>query len=200
LRPPPAQDGGEGSEIDGRIMVTGARDRAHADTDRDTQPRRPPSVWIVGALLAILSLGGSVGGISFIADPTGRGLGAEVAWLDATPVGDFLLPGWFILIAFAVAPLVAAAGLARGGPLRPVRRLDRALGYRWPWAMTILIGITLVAWIGYELAVMPATMFLQPILVVLGLALVLLPLRVPMRKWYRVLLPAPDRGVPYSPP
>jgi hypothetical protein len=89
--------------------------------------------------MAFLSIGGFVGGVSFVVDRTGAGLGAELSWLEETPVSDFLLPGLFILAVYAIGTLVLMAGLTwRSRPGLSVgstggwASTGRGLGRSWP--------------------------------------------------------------------
>jgi hypothetical protein len=144
--------------------------------------RRPTQRWAVAALLAVLSLGGFVGGVSFVRDPSGAGLGAELSWLDRTPVGDFLLPGLFLLVVYGIGGGLLAIGTIRTFSPGPLGWLDRRLGRRWAWVGTIAVGVILVLWILYELVVLPEQMWLQPALLVVGSLLVGISLTPAMRR------------------
>ena len=93
--------------------------------------RRPIALWPLVATMGSLCVGGFVGGIAFVSDPTGASLGARLAWLDKTPVDDFFLPGLFLLGVYAIGTLIAIAGLIWRFSPGPVRGLDRRLGYHW---------------------------------------------------------------------
>ena len=126
------------------------------------------------ALLAFLSLGGFVGGLAFVSDPTGRSIGARLTWLEETPVSDFLLPGLFLLMVFAIGSAVLIAGLLWRPAPGALRRIDLALRHHWAWIGTIAMGITLVAWILYEFTIFQDRIVLQPILLGVGVAMVAL--------------------------
>jgi hypothetical protein len=149
-------------------------------------PHRPRTVPLLVVLLGLLAVGGLYGGLSFVIDKTGASLGARLSWLDRTPVSDFLLPGLFLLAVYGLGGLLLIGGLIWRFSPGPMRRLDRALGHHWAWAGSIALGSVLVAWIVYELIVMPATMILQPILIIVGLAIASVPLLHPLRSWYRI--------------
>src|SRR3954464_1461822 len=109
--------------------------------------RRPATVGREAALLAFLAIGGFTGGLSFVIDPTGARLGAKLAWLEKTPVRDFLLPGLFLLVVYAIGSVTLIVGLVwrpAPGVLRPI---DATLHHHWAWVGTIAMGVTLVAWI-----------------------------------------------------
>jgi hypothetical protein len=167
-----------------------ARGRARADPEQ----RRPALRWILLPAMAFLSLGGFAGGVSLLVDRTGTGLQADLAWLDHTPIHDFFLPGLFILGVYGIGTLVAIMGLTTRGSPGPLSRLDERFGYHWSWALTIVIGAILVAWILYEFAIFSATIWLQPVLIVVGLMMVGIPLTPAMRRWYRTSRTARKRA------
>jgi hypothetical protein len=159
--------------------------------ERAPAEHRPGALWPLLAFMGLLSLGGFVGGASFIADPTGAGVGAKLSWLDETPVHDFLLPGVFLLGVYGVGTLILMAGLIwrfspgriwRFSPGR-IRRLDGWLGHHWSWAGTLLVGVILIAWIVYEFTIFPETIALQPILIGVGMLMIAIPLLPSMRRY-----------------
>jgi hypothetical protein len=112
----------------------------------ETSGPRPWQIWPLIGLLGFLSLGGFIGGLSFVLDSGGAGLGANVSWLQETPVSDFFLAGLFILGVYGIGSLILMVGLVWRTPAGPppteapsatamgVDRNDRA-------------GATLVIWI-----------------------------------------------------
>jgi len=144
--------------------------------------RRPATVWLEVALLAFLAIGGFVGGVAFVTDPTGASLGAQLAWLDRTPVSDFLLPGLFLLVVYGLVPLLLMCGLVWRFSPGFLRRVNGRIGYQWSWAGTIAVGSVLMIWIVYEFTVLPERMVLQPILLAVGALMVAIPLLPSMRR------------------
>jgi hypothetical protein len=159
-----------------RPIAPPARERTRAS-------RRPGLLWPLLGLLALLSVGGFVGGLSFVRDRTGEDLGAELSWLQKTPVDDFFMPGLFLLGAYGIGSLLLMGGLAWRWSPGPVRRLDVGLGHHWAWFGVIGQGAVLVTWILYELVVLPDQMFLQPILIGVGVLMVVLALMPSMRRF-----------------
>jgi hypothetical protein len=141
-------------------------------------------LWPLLGLLTLLSGGGFIGGLSFVGDRSGADLGAELSWLQMTPVHDFLLPGLFLLCVYGIGSLLLMAGLAWRWSPGPVRRLNAGLGHHWAWIGAIGQGATLVTWILYEFVVLPDQMLLQPILIGVGLLMVVLALMPSMRRFY----------------
>jgi hypothetical protein len=113
-----------------------------------------------------------------------------LTWLDETPVSDFLLPGLFLLVVFAIGSAVLIAGLLWRPAPCSLRRLDLALRHHWAWIGTIAMGTTLVAWILYEFTIFPDRMVLQPILLGVGVAMVALCASPSLRRYAAV----PSKG------
>ncbi len=101
--------------------------------------RRPALRWITVLLLAVLLAGGWVGGIGFLTDPSGNGLGMTTDQLPRWPLlEDYTVPGVLLLLAFGVLPLPAVVLLARRRP----SGFLAASG----------VGLLLVAWMLAQLA------------------------------------------------
>jgi hypothetical protein len=148
--------------------------------------RRPATVWLEVALLAILSIGGFVGGVAFVTDPTGASLGAQLAWLEKTPVSDFLLPGLFLLLVYAIGSVILIGGLVWRRAPGVLGRVDATLHHHWAWVGTIAMGATLVAWILYEFTIFSERMVLQPILLGVGAAMVAICAVPSIRRYYAI--------------
>jgi hypothetical protein len=156
--------------------------RAHAEH----RAHRPAAVWPLLGAMGFLALGGVVGGVAFLTDPTGASLGASPSWLDETPVHDFVLPGLFILGVYAIGTIALITGLLWRPSPGPLADLDRRIGFTWAWLGTILEGSVLVLWIVYEFTLFEERIALQPILLGVGLAMIAIPSLPSMRDHYRV--------------
>ena len=105
-------------------------------------------------------------------DRTGASLQADLAWLDRTPVTTSWCRGCSCSSSYGLFGLVLIWGLWTGRSFGPLTRLDRRTGHHWSWWGAIALGSILVAWIAYELFVIPEVIWLQPALAVMGLAIV----------------------------
>jgi hypothetical protein len=159
-------------KLEGQTRTAGPIDTVGIRTP--PRPRRPAAIWPLLVLMGLLSLGGFVGGISFVLDRTGADLGAKLSWLDRTPVHDFLLPGLFLLGVYGIGSLVLMIGLAWRFSPGPLRRVDQRLGHHWSWVGTGGVGAILVLWILYEFWIFPDRVALQPILIGLGMSMIAL--------------------------
>ena len=166
-------------------------DAGRAGREPAVRPRRRLiALWPLLAVMGFLSIGGFVGGLSFISDRSGAGLGVDLSWLEHTPVHDFLLPGLFILAVYAIGTAILMAGLAWRFSPGPLRRADRWIGFHWSWAATMLVGAVLIGWILYEFAIIPERIALQPILIAVGVLMLAIPMLPSMRRHYRTQHPS----------
>ena len=168
------------------MRVKERTDATGIDGKRALRPRRRPiALWPLLGVMGFLSIGAVVGGVSFVVDRTGAGLGAKLSWLEQTPVSDFLLPGLFLLGVYGIGVILLMAGLAWRFSPGPLGVLIGLLGYHWSWAGTMLVGSVLIRWILYEFTIMPERIVLQPILIVVGILMAAIPLLPSMRRQYR---------------
>jgi hypothetical protein len=140
-----------------------------------TKTKRPGTVWGLIVLTAIQALGGIPAGIGLVSDPIGN-IGMPLSILEGSPFKDFLIPGLILLVVLGMFPLVVLYGLVR-------RR-------RWGWWLSIAVGGALVIWIATEVALLGylsgAGIGLQIGFGLLGLAIIVLALVRPTRRFFRV--------------
>jgi hypothetical protein len=141
------------------------------------RPRRPASVWALLVLLVVQGLGGLGGGLSLSIAPDGSIMRMPTSLLEGSPFRDFLIPGLILLLVLGVLPLVAAAGLW-------LRR-------RWAWYAAFVVGCGLMVWILVEVTIIPYDI-LQPIFGGIGIAIFIVSLLRPVRRFYGIALPGED--------
>ena len=114
------------------------------------------------AVLAVLVGGGWFGGLSFLTDPSGAGLGMTTAELPDWPLlHDFTLPGVALIVLFGLLPLLPIGLLLRGD--------------RRGWLATAAVGALLVLWMLGQIAAIGLTFpAMQVTFLVVGLLLTLL--------------------------
>lgn len=91
------------------------------------------------ALLLFQGASGVGGGLALTLDATGTGIGLDPAWIAGSPFTDYRIPGLFLLLVLGVGPLVATALVLRRSP--------------WAWSASLMVGLTLLAWLLVEVAV-----------------------------------------------
>lgn len=133
---------------------------------RPRRHARPVAVKLLVALLLLLAVNALYGGGALVADPSGGLLGMPVSLLAGSPFRDYLVPGLMLLALLGAFPLVVAWGLW----FRPAwARLGRfEVDGAWPAAH--IVGVSLIVWILVQMTIL--RFFLQPVLLVLGIAII----------------------------
>lgn len=96
--------------------------------------------YLAAALLAVFAVGGWVGGVGFLVDPSGGVLGMSRTQLPPWPVlSDYTVPGVVLLVGFGVLPIAALILLVRG--------------HRFGWLATAAVGGSLILWMLVQLTI-----------------------------------------------
>ena len=151
-----------------------------------SETKRPLALWALIGCLGFLSLGGFIGGVGFIADPTGKliQMGLEPLQKLGLPIQDYFWPGVFLLLTFGILPLLVGYSLLVRPEVWWATQLNWWRDEHWALTLCLLLSAVLIVWIGVEVSLIGLTQLLQPVLALLGfvmLGLVLLP---SMRKYY----------------
>ena len=144
---------------------------------------RPIGAWVLVGALGLIGLGGLVTGPMLIADPTGAVIGARVSWLEATPLPDWTLVGWFLLVAMGVVPSLILAGVLTRFSWPLAERLDPARHEHWSWTATQVMGAGLLVWIGLQVALIDLHGGPQPLFALLGVVLLAVPRTPSVRRY-----------------
>ncbi|MBK7506600.1 MAG: hypothetical protein IPI52_16600 [Bacteroidetes bacterium] len=114
--------------------------------------------WPLVAIALFLALGAIPAGVAFVLSPDGSLVGMPLAVLGGTPFDDFRLPG-LVLATVVGGSTLAAAGLVASGSRRAA---DGAL----------VAGAVTLGWIAFQVLLIGYVSRLQPLVALLGLALV----------------------------
>jgi hypothetical protein len=153
---------------------------------RGVAPRRSRTATALGLITMFEGVTAIGGGIAFLVDTTGGVYTDDPAFLailEGTPIDTFLLPGLFLLTVVGLVPLASGLGILRPRSLPRLRWLEDRTGYHWPWAVTIGVGLALLAWMAVELVVMEEADLLHVVYGVWGVLLVVGPLLPSVRRW-----------------
>lgn len=139
---------------------------------------RPPAIYVLVALEAILAFLGLFSGTSFLQDPSGESHGMDLAVLEGTPVGDYTLVGLFFVIAYGILPILAIFGLLRLPRWSWTDAINKWTGQNWAWTATAATGVILIVWIAVEVMFIGSPdgfpRFLQIMMTLLGVVIVTL--------------------------
>ncbi len=108
--------------------------------------RRPLTIWVILFLLLLLCVGGLYGGIAMLVDPSGRSLQLNEL-LPQLPVSDYHLPGLFLLVIMGTATLALIYGLLVCPRWKWAASVFPSKTYHWAWTGTLVLGVTLAAWL-----------------------------------------------------
>ena len=144
---------------------------------------RPGIVWILVGILGFIAIGGLVTGPRLLADPTGAPIGANVSWLEATPLPDWYMVGWFLIAFMGVIPAVIAVGLLTRFSWGFAERVDPSHHEHWAWTATQVMGWGTVLWIGMQLSMIDLHGAVQVVFLVLGVGLAALPRAASVRSY-----------------
>ena len=147
-----------------------------AATARSSRAGQPPRThWLLVGVESLVALAAVYGGVGLIWD---NKIGMPADWLSGTPFPNWVLPGVFLILVVAVPMAVAAVLEARRSPWAPVA--------------SVVAGGAQIAWIGVQLLVMQRYNVLQPVMLGVGLAVIVLAIYV--RRHEPVALLNPDRS------
>lgn len=151
---------------------------------KPTQRPRPIFVWILAALLLLLSLGALGGGAGMIASPDGSLLQFPEGALEGSPFKDYLIPGIILFTLSGVYPLLVVYSLlARPGWTWP-DAINPFKQVHWAWAGSLAAGLIQMIWITVQVAMLGYGFWIQPACFSLGTAIVLVTLLPPVRNYY----------------
>lgn len=133
---------------------------------------RPAAAYFLIATLIFLALGGAYGGLSFITDPSGAGLGMSLDYIQNQPfVRNYSLPGWFLLVVMCAIPAVLVTALWRKTS--------------WAWPATLAMGVIVLGWMAFQIAIMGLIAPIQYVIIAVGIILVGLCLLPAIRRYYQ---------------
>ncbi|ADI14904.1 hypothetical protein [Truepera radiovictrix] len=113
-----------------------------ANTNRAPAAKaRPASVYVLMALLLLLSANALFGGYSLLADPSGGGLGMPVSLLEGSLFADFLIPGLILFSVLGLFPLLIIWALWSRPTFGVLKGLERLTHEHWAWAGIVFTGL-----------------------------------------------------------
>lgn len=153
--------------------------RGRTPPSRTRQAARPAGVYVLIGLLLLLSVSALFGGGALILDPSGSSLEIPVALLDGSPFRDYLLPGVVLFGLLGVLPLAVVLALWRKPRWGWVKRFS----VHAAWLAAVGVGVALIVWILLQMTIL--LFFLQPILLVVGVAIIGVSMLPTVRRHYR---------------
>ncbi|MEF8827190.1 MAG: hypothetical protein V5A27_12755 [Halapricum sp.] len=100
---------------------------------------RPGILWVLLAVLGQLSVRATIGGGALLLSPSGGIVGLSTVQLDGTPFGDFLVPGFVLLVVFGLVPAIVCYALYTR--------------QQWGWLASVGVAVALLIWVLVEVTV-----------------------------------------------
>ena len=116
---------------------------------------------VLGSILSILALNAFAGGFYGL----DGAYGVPTEWLDGSPFSDYFIPSLVLFIVVGGSSLMAAIAVFRRS--RYARRIS------------LLSGAVVLLWITVQLMIIGYVSWLQPAILLVGIAIVVLALRLP---------------------
>lgn len=99
------------------------------------------ALWLLLGMNTLLALVSIPSGISMLIDPSGSVIGGQFVLPSLTKaipwIHDFVPIGIWLVTAFGALPIIVSTGVW--------------LRQRWAWYISMLLGATVVTWIGFEI-------------------------------------------------
>jgi uncharacterized BrkB/YihY/UPF0761 family membrane protein len=91
--------------------------------------------------------------------------------LDDLPISSDFLPGLFLILIMGILPLASAYGMISSRELSWAEKVSPWPGKPWSWSLSLLIGLTLILWIVFQILLWGESIPLQIFYLLLGAAI-----------------------------
>ena len=144
----------------------------------------PLASRILGALVFLMGVGGTITGPMLFLRPDGSLIGFPGDMLNGTPFHDYTIPGIVMFLFLGLYSLFVGYGLVRRPPWRWPEAINPSKDRHWAWASSWALGIIILVWITVETALFGYISFLQPVVAMWGSVIILLSLLPDVRRYY----------------
>ena len=110
---------------------------------------KPITFWLLVASLIFLAFGGLYGGISMLADPSGKILQMDEV-LASLPVPNYILPGLFLLFIMGFTPLFLTFCLFKRPKWTWIESIFNWSREYWALTSSLMLGIVLLIWLSVQ--------------------------------------------------
>lgn len=145
--------------------------------------KRPFEIWMLIALLLILSIGALYGGGLLILSPDGALLGINPSFLNTSIFTNYRIPGYILFVLIGVFPMTIIFGLLMKPKLNLFSFLNFFTDKHWSWTFSIYSGIITITWIIMQ-QLLAAYFILQPIIAAIGLLIIIFTLLPRVQRFY----------------
>ena len=148
--------------------------------------KRSFPVYLLWLIVLYQAVSGLFGGAALIYDPQGHIFNMPVFVLNGSPFEDYLIPGIILFVLLGIVPLVTLYGLIRPQKMKFLNFLNVYSDQAWSWTYSLYTGIMLIIWMDVQIMVIGGGHFLQTIYAFVGVAIVIITLLPPVKRYYQV--------------
>jgi hypothetical protein len=145
--------------------------------------RRHRLFWLLIALYAFQGISATPSGLVLVVDPTGGLMQMPLAMLAGSPFSNYLIPGLILCIGLGFGAFFMLVSLLALPKWEFAQRLSPFAEEHWTLAASLAFGTALMIWIAVQVLMVGLGTFLQPLYFGVGLAIFLLTLVAPMRRY-----------------
>jgi hypothetical protein len=142
---------------------------------------RPIPVWLLISLQFLLGLGAVISGGLLILGPDGHLMQMPLAMLKTTPFSSFLLPAILLFTVIGLYPLAVAYCLFARPAWSWPHLINPFKTLHWAWAASLAVGVAVLIWIGVQMVMLQAVVFLHVLYIGWGLLIIVLTLHPKVR-------------------
>lgn len=119
-----------------------------------------------------------------VAAPDGRLLQMPLSWLQSSPFSSFLIPGLILALLLGVFPLLLLPALWFKPKLQRLQVLNVYKQRHWAITFALYLGVMMVGWINFQLLFVQRYFWLQPVIALVGLAIIIFSLLPSVLRYY----------------
>lgn len=133
-------------------------------------------LYVLIALLALLSIGALFGGGALIISPGGELLRMPKSNLGSSPFRDFLIPGIILFTILGLIPCILIYALIKKPKCKICEGLNLFYDMYWAWSFCIYISFAVIIWILVEVYFLQSVAWVHILYMIFGLLLILITL------------------------
>ncbi len=143
------------------------------------------SVYFHLVFICLLAIGGLVGGVLLIVNPSGSLLSLPLSFLENSPFRNYLVPGMLLFILLGLFPLVVFYGLLKMPKWNWMKIFNPYKNRHWSWTFSFYTGLILILWIDFQIALIGYNHIIQFIYALYGVLILVFTMLPPVRKYYK---------------
>lgn len=142
--------------------------------------------YLLAFLHLFLGINGLIGGLLFMMRPDGSYLQMDSTWLKHSLFSNFFIPGLLLFTFIGLMSILTCYGLFTNKENNYFNVLNIYSDRNWAWTYSLYSGIITIVWINIQM-ILTSFFWLQPIIIFIGLAIIVLTLVPGVMDYYQLL-------------